>query len=81
MKMIDIGDLVRVENFNVDDAEADPNGFVGIVSGATLHMDDEGDIENGEVTFDINLPVAWAKGKHDWTFKESELTLIEAEVV
>ncbi len=77
---LDIGDLVRVEGFNKDNAEVDPNGFVGIISSASLLMDNAGDVDNGEVVFSVSLPVEWQKGKNEWTFKKSELTLIEENV-
>lgn len=78
---IDVGDLVRVENFNVDDAENDPNGFTGIVSSWTLLENDAGDVNYGETVYSVSLPVAWAKNKYEWTFKTEELVLLEQNVV
>ena len=80
MNQIDVGDFVLIQGVAVDEGEVDPNGFSGIISGATIYFDDN-DNETTEVTFDINLPIEWAPGKNEWTFNRDELVLLEQEVV
>ena len=79
-KMIDIGDFVLIEGVPVHDDEGDPNGFPGIVCSATIPADNANSEDNGEVYYDIQLPVCWDEGKHTWTFRECELILLEENI-
>lgn len=79
--LFELGDLVRVEGYFIEDTiSPDPNGFVGYISEVTLMLSDEGDFENGEVVYDVNLPIAWDDSglKHSWTFKDEDLVLLES---
>ena len=77
--LYEIGDMVRIQLEHDDRDEPCPDGFVGLISGKTFMPSAVGPFDMGSWVYDVGLPIAWDEGERHyfWTFKETELLLLE----
>ncbi len=80
--LYEIGDMVRIQLDPNDDEEPNPHGFTGLISEKFFMPHEIGPFDQGAWIYTVQLPIAWQLGgpetrSHSWTFKETELLLLE----